>query len=316
VHGKNHHSAGTFCNHISGIALLRTNGDYIECSPHLNPEWFRATVGGLGLTGLIVEAQIRLRRIASAWLNAESLPFTDISQYWAHSAASETDWEHTVAWIDCSSTSGRGIYLRASPALEIRTTPPIPSYCNIPFTPPFSLINRHTLRSLNTAYFRLKQLRAGRKRVASNTFHYPLDAVLNWNRVYGPKGFYQYQCVVPNNAAAHSTADMLKIVAQHHLGSVLTVLKNFGDIPAAGLMSFVKPGTTFAIDLPNASSKVEALMRDLDAVVHASGGRIYLAKDARLPRHLFESSYPNVGTFSKFRDPGISSDMSRRLMGS
>jgi FAD/FMN-containing dehydrogenase len=186
----------------------------------------------------------------------------------------------------------------------------------MPLVPPVSLVNKLTLRLFNSAYYQLKKRRAGRAINHYETFFYPLDNLLEWNRMYGPRGFFQYQCVVPRDVGQDATAAMLKEIARSGDGSFLTVLKTFGDRQPIGMLSFVRPGVTLALDFANRGEPTLKLFERLDAIVREAGGRIYPAKDARMPRDLFESGYPRLNEFLHYRDPGISSGMSRRLMGS
>ena len=316
VHGKNHHAAGTFGDHVTSLRLVRTTGETIACGPELRPDWFAATVGGMGLTGLVVEAELQLERTPGPWLEAETLPFAGLDAFFRLSEDSVADWEHTVSWIDC--TSGidvRGLFLRARPTTHEAGRPWRPGRRTVPFTPPVSLVNRLTLRSLNTAYYALNRRRAGPRIVHYEPFLYPLDGIGAWNRLYGPRGFYQYQCVVPPGPGPQAVRDMLDAIAQAREGSILAVLKTFSDRPAPGLLSFVQPGITLALDFRN-SPGVLGLFERLDAIVRAAGGRLYPAKDARMPREMFETGYPRLPEFLPYRDPGMSSAMSRRLMGS
>jgi FAD/FMN-containing dehydrogenase len=315
VHGKNHHVAGTFGDHVKAVRLVRTDGETIECGPDLRPDWFAATVGGMGLTGVIAEAELQLRRTPGPWLEAETLPFKGLDAFFRLSAESEAAWEHTVSWIDCTSGADvRGLFMRANPT-ESGAVPRRARQKTFPFTPPVSLVNRLTLRALNEAYYALNRRHAGRRVVHYEPFLYPLDGIGDWNRLYGPRGFYQYQCVVPTGPGRQAVHDMLDAIARAGKGSILAVLKTFGDRQPPGLLSFVAPGVTLALDFQNRPG-VLTLFERLDAIVRAAGGRLYPAKDARMPREMFEATYPRLAEFLAYRDPGISSGMSRRLMGS
>jgi hypothetical protein len=186
----------------------------------------------------------------------------------------------------------------------------------MPIVPPVSLINRLSLRPFNMAYYHIKKWRAGRAIMHYEPFFYPLDNILQWNRMYGPKGFYQYQSVVPREVGQDAVQSMLKEIAHSGDGSFLAVLKTFGNRQPLGMLSFPQPGVTLALDFPNDGERTHKLFERLDAIVREGKGRIYLAKDARMPRDLFESGYPRLSEFMKYRDPGISSGLSRRLMGS
>ncbi|GAA5180618.1 FAD-binding oxidoreductase [Niveibacterium umoris] len=317
VHGKNHHVDGSFGDHVRRIRLVRTDGEVIECGHEVRPEWFAATVGGLGLTGVIVSAEIQLKRVASPWIDAETLPYADLPAFFAMSDASESGWEHTVSWLDCiSAGGGRGLFMRGNPAAIGPREAPRARERKMPFAPPFSLVNRLSLRSFNLAYFNLSRLKAQRRITHYESFFYPLDNLLQWNLMYGPKGFYQYQSVVPRASGEAAVGAMLREISRSGDGSFLAVLKTFGNRQPVGLLSFPMPGVTLALDFPNRGDRVHRLFASLDAIVREAGGRLYPAKDARMPRDLFEAGYPRLAEFSRFRDPGISSALSRRLMGS
>ncbi len=314
VHGKNHHLTGTFCDHVVSIKLARSDGELIECGPQGRPELFAATAGGIGLTGLIVEATIGLKRSKGPWLETEIVPYAGLDEFFSHSDAAHPEWEHAVSWIDCTASSLRGLFLRAREAGDQSRTLPRDRRLRVPITPPFSLVNRLSLKPLNAAYYTLNRRHKGVRILHQEQFLFPLDGLLNWNRLYGPAGFYQYQSVVPRQAARDATAEMLQAIAHSGEGSILAVLKTFGDRTPPGLLSFVRPGVTLALDFANRPA-TSALFDRLDAIVRMAGGRIYLAKDARMSRAMFEASYPRLEEFHQYRDPGMSSAMSRRLMG-
>jgi FAD/FMN-containing dehydrogenase len=205
--------------------------------------------------------------------------------------------------------------MRAKPANEPSGPEPSPRKLTIPFVPPVSLVNGLSLRAFNTAYFNIKKQQSGKTIVHYEPFFYPLDNLLEWNRMYGPKGFYQYQCVVPREVGRDAVQAMLNEIAGAGEGSFLTVLKTFGNRQPFGMMSFPQPGVTLALDFPNRGERTLKLFDRLDAIVREAGGRIYPAKDARMPRDLFESGYPRLSEFLPYRDPGISSALSRRLIG-
>lgn len=316
VHGKNHHAYGSFGDHLRRIKLVRTDGEYIDCAPDERRDWFAATIGGLGLTGIIVEAEIQLRRVNGPWLETETIPYRNLHEFFELADSSESGWEHTVSWIDCLSGKGRGVFLRANPCSPGNLPEPRVKSHSLFLEPPISLINKWSLKPFNTAYYGLKRLRAGTRIEHYEPFFYPLDNLLEWNRMYGPKGFYQYQCVVPRQCGLGSVQSMLREIKNAGEGSFLAVLKTFGNRQPLGMLSFPMPGVTLALDFPNHGQKTHELFQRLDSVVSDAGGRIYPAKDARMPRSLFEAGYPQIDKFKAFRDPGISSGLSRRLMGS
>jgi FAD/FMN-containing dehydrogenase len=315
VHGKNHHVLGSFGDHVQRIKLIRTDGTTFECGPDILPEWFAATVGGLGLTGVITEAEIQLRRVVGPWLATETIPYASLDEFFDLADDSEAEWEHTVSWIDCISGDGRGLFMRGNPRDEGPRPEPQDRKKIMPFVPPISLVNRLSLRPFNMAYFNLKKWQAGRRIAHYESFFYPLDNLLEWNRMYGPKGFFQYQSVVPRAVGHDAVQAMLGEIACSGYGSFLAVLKTFGNRQSMGMMSFPQPGVTLALDFPNKGDRTLKLFERLDIIVREAGGRIYPAKDARMPRDMFEAGYPRLAEFLKYRDPGISSAMSRRLIG-
>jgi FAD/FMN-containing dehydrogenase len=317
IHGKNHHLVGSFGNHVRSLKLVRTDGATLECGPDVLPDWFSATVGGLGLTGIISQAEIQLRRVVGPWLDTETVPYNNLDEFFQLADNSEAGWEHTVSWIDCVTGGGRGLFMRANPAARAGMHPLQQKRRRaVPFTPPLSLVNRLSLQLFNSAYFNIKKWQPAKKTVHYEPFFYPLDNLLNWNRMYGPNGFYQYQSVVPRNVGQDATQAMLKEISRSGEGSFLAVLKTFGDRQSVGMMSFPQPGVTLALDFSNKGKQTLQLFERLDAIVREARGRIYMAKDARMPRDLFEKGYPRLAQFLQYRDPGIGSAMSRRLMGS
>ena len=317
VHGKNHHVLGSFGDHVRHLTLLRTNGETIECGPHERSDWFAATVGGVGLTGIITQAELQLRRTPGPWLDTETLAYANLDEFFQLADASEAHWEHTVSWIDCiSGGGGRGVFMRGNPIVTAPRPLPTAQQRTMPLVPPVSLVNRLSLRPFNMAYYHLKKWRAGRAIAHYEPFFYPLDNLLEWNRMYGPRGFFQYQSVVPRAVGRDAIQAMLREIARSGDGSFLAVLKTFGNRQPVGMLSFAQPGVTLALDFPNHGARTHRLFERLDAIVREAQGRIYLAKDARMPRELFEAGYPRLPEFLPYRDPGISSGLSRRLMGS
>lgn len=316
VHGKNHHALGSFGDHILSFKLLRTDGTEIICAPTNNPEWFAATIGGMGLTGVITEAEVQLRPTNGPWLDTETIPYSNLSEFFQLADSSEEQWEHTVSWIDCMSNKGQGIFMRANHNELLREPPKIKPEKKMPFTPPFSLVNSLSLKPFNFAYRNLQKYKAGSGLAHYEPFFYPLDKLLEWNRMYGPKGFFQYQSVIPRNVGQDATQAMLKEIEKSGEGSFLAVLKTFGNRESIGMLSFPEPGVTLALDFPNHEASTHKLLSRLDSIVKEAKGRLYPAKDARMPRELFEAGYPKLNEFLKYRDVGISSSLSRRLIGS
>jgi FAD/FMN-containing dehydrogenase len=316
VHGKNHHGSGCFGDHVESLTLLRTDRRRIACGPAIEPNWFRATVGGLGLTGLISTATFRLRPVAGPWIDCERHAFQSLDQFFELSATSIGRWEYTVSWIDCSSMrrgEPRGIFFAGNHAASSAPAPRESSW-RVPLTPPVPLVNRLSLRVFNRLYYVANQAGAERSTRLYRSFFYPLDALLEWNRIYGPHGFYQFQCAVPEPNQKAAVRELLHAIAASGEGSFLSVLKTFGSRPAVGMLSFPMAGTTLALDFPNRGESTLAVLKRLCGIVDAAGGRLYPAKDAFMPPGMLQRGYPEWQAFAQFRDPGISSQMSRRLV--
>lgn len=315
VHGKNHSTMGTFGAHVTYIDLLRSKEGPVRCSTSENPELFAATIGGLGLTGAVVEVGLQLRPVTSAWLDTETIPFEGLDAFFELSAASAPEWEYIVSWVDCARAgTPRGLLFRANHASD---DAPVKQRRrkSFPVTPPASLINRMSVAVFNRAYYRNNASKAGKARQDIWSFFYPLDAVQHWNRIYGPKGFYQYQSVVPLDVAQDATTEMIDRIRASGQGSCLMVLKTFGTRTSPGLLSFPMPGVTFAMDFANGGQMTHDLMARLDEIVMSAAGRLYPAKDARMSARMFAQGYPNLDAFLHWRDPAFCSNMSKRLLG-
>ncbi|MFM7030729.1 MAG: FAD-binding oxidoreductase [Micrococcales bacterium] len=315
VHGKNHHARGTFGDNTVSFSLVRSSGEVLHCSRTENSDLFHATIGGLGLTGLITSATIQLQPVWGAYLDTETLVFQNSGEFLSLSDASEPDWQYIVSWIDCTSKHGRGIFMRGNNSADTRVPEVQLGGPKVPFTPPISLINRASVLAFNQAYFNLNRLKAGAAKTHYQPYFYPLDSVRNWNLAYGPRGFYQYQMVIPRTDGREVLDEVLGQIRKSGQGSFLAVLKTFGDQNGPGMLSFARPGITLALDFTNYGERSEKLFERLDEVVLAAGGTLNPSKDARMSRQMFEQGFPGYREFEKFRDSGISSAMSRRLMG-
>lgn len=318
VHGKNHQTHGTFGRHVRQFLLRRSEGQELYCSPRENADWFSATIGGLGLTGLVVWAELQLRPIAGPWMQAQTLPFGDLDGFFDLCEDSADAYEYTVAWIDCAGTGkrlGRGLFTRANHVQDgyvpqLRTQKA--RFRELP-SMPLSLVNKLTVSMFNTLHFHLSKRRTETEVQHYESFFYPLDRVLHWNRIYGPRGFYQYQCVVPPDDARAVVTALLTDIARQGTGSFLAVLKQFGNLSSPGLMSFPRQGVTLALDFPNVGAELHALFARLDALVTEAEGRLYPAKDGRMPGECFRAGYPEWRRFSAFIDPAFSSGFWRRV---
>lgn len=317
VHGKNHHRAGTFGRHVLRLELLRSSGERLQCSPTENPQWLAATVGGLGLTGAITWAELQLQRVPGRGFAVETIRFANLGEFFELCEESDRKFEYTFAWIDCFARGrslGRGVLQRANHAANTGCDRPSGARrMAVPFVSPVSVVNSATLRLINGAHYHLRGSAIKRQTMDYSAFLFPLDRVLNWNRLYGRRGFYQYQCVLPAASAVEATAQLLESIALRGQGSSLAALKRFGAVSSPGMLSFPQPGVTVALDFPNKGATVERLFRELDEVVSAARGRLYPAKDARMPPVLFRSGYPRWPEFAHYIDPACSSSFWRRV---
>jgi FAD/FMN-containing dehydrogenase len=317
VHGKNHHVCGSIEHFVTALEVATPAGTF-RCSPTENPadhpDLFRATVGGYGLTGLITRVSLRLKPIASPIMGARvrtrGIKARSLAALFAGFREHDAGYEYSVAWVDTMARGrglGRGVLLLGNHAggekSEVRRVP-APSEVegksevkrggrhtlfSVPFSAPAGLLHPLGLRLFNAAYYHIP--RSGEEHDAGyEGFFYPLDILGNWNRMYGPKGFFQYQFVIPDPGGEAGVEACLKVLAQHGLGSFLAVLKRCGDDNV--LLPFCKRGFTLALDIPNRGAETLRRMEDLDKIVIEHGGRVYLTKDARLPREAFRTMYP------------------------
>jgi FAD/FMN-containing dehydrogenase len=307
VHGKNHHRDGSFGNFVERIVLLTADGRRVECGPDRERELFLATVGGMGLTGVIVEVTLRLRRVESPWIVLETQGVDDLESMLAGLARSAGDWPYTVGWIDCLARGpalGRGILMRGRHASRVETgarMPRRPLPLRVPVDAPEWLLNPLFMRWFNRLYAWRHGTALRRRLVSYDAFFYPLDAVAGWNRLYGRRGFLQYQCLLPRAAGAPPLATLLARLGEAGAASFLAVIKDCGPASDAYL-SFPMEGTTLALDLPYRGAVTEMLVHDLNAVVVAHGGRVYLAKDAVTRAVDFARMMPRLGEWRAVRD--------------
>jgi decaprenylphospho-beta-D-ribofuranose 2-oxidase len=328
VHGKNHHVAGSFACHVESFDLLTADGQVRAVTPQESPELFWGTAGGMGLTGVILRASVRLKKVETSRLVVDTVRTADIDETMAYLSATDKDYDYTVAWTDCLAARGslgrsvitsgdfatigelryrdRGGPCDFSPRALIGAPPVFPN----------GLINARTVALLNEAWFRkAPRRRTGEIQTIGRFFH-PLDGIRNWNRVYGPAGFRQYQFVVPFGSE-DVVRRSLERISVLRAPSFVTVLKRFGA-GDPGMLSFPMPGWTLALDFPARTPWLDRLLSELDELVLAAGGRLYLAKDSRIPAELLGQMYPRLDEFRGLRakiDPDgvFSSDLSRRL---
>jgi len=318
VHGKNHHKAGTFGRHVYCFELLRSDGTRRICSPDDNLGFYQATIGGLGLTGVITWAEIQLHRINNPYIDQEIIRYRNLSEFFALTRESDQDYEHTIAWIDCLAKGrqlGRGLFIRGNYAEHVGGKPTNPSATRLtfPIDPPFPLVNSLTLKLFNELYYRKQWSDRVQGTVHYQPFFYPLDAIYAWNRVYGSKGFFQYQCAVPTEQMEGAIRGILERIGKAGIGSFLATIKLFGDKPSPGLLSFPIPGATLALDFPNNGEKTLRLLDQLDGVTRDASGHLYPAKDARMQPEDFQNGYRQWKIMESYMDPHISSSFWRRV---
>ena len=326
VHGKNHHVDGSLADSLLDFRLLTASGQILRCSRTENAPAFWATLGGMGLTGAIVDARLRLRPVTSAFLTVDYEKTADLDATLERFAQGDARFQYSVAWIDCLARGrslGRSVLMRGNhtPADELPAAVRQPlalrtrHHKQVPCFLPNMVLNSWSVRAFNALYYRRRRDR--RAVVDCDTFFYPLDAVGHWNRIYGRRGFLQYQAVFPTASSRTGLVALLEAIAASRQASFLAVLKTFG--PAnQGLLSFPMAGSTLAVDLPNTGHAVRALLDGLDEIVIRHGGRVYLAKDVRLSRPAFEAMYPRADEFRRVKqalDPAgrFHSAMGRRL---
>lgn len=329
VHGKNHHGEGSFANHVHWLKLVDGNGQLRELSPSdpASADAFWATAGGMGLTGVIVEACFRLIPISSSLISVDTTRFRELDALMAAMVDADARYRYSVAWVDSLNPAGRGVltcgdHASREQVLASNGTGADPLHydpkalAGTPSLLPGGLLNNFTVRAFNEAWYRkAPKQREGELQAISPFFH-PLDGVSNWNRIYGPAGFLQYQFAVPD-AAAHLVASTLEGLRRIGAPSFLTVLKRFGP-GNPGPLSFPMPGWTLAADVSAAVPGLFALLEQLDAQVAEAGGRLYLAKDSRQSAAMLARSYPRLDAWRQQRallDPrGVfSSDLARRV---
>ncbi|MFZ0600087.1 MAG: FAD-binding oxidoreductase [Roseiarcus sp.] len=314
VHGKNHHKAGSFGANVLALGLQRSDGGAVTVTPETQPDLFRATIGGLGLTGVIEWVEIALVPIASAFLDVEIAPFENLEEFWCLVAESVDSHEHTVAWIDCTTSRGRGVFTRANWASSGGlATHDDRSLRAVPFDFPGYALNRLSVGAFNELYYRLHKMKATNQVQDYQTYFYPLDSIRSWNRLYGVRGIRQYQCVIPWGEERVALPALLAEIARTRQASFLAILKTFGDKPSAGLLSFPRPGTTLALDFPYRGEETLSLMSRLDSIVREAKGALYPAKDGRMPTDMFRLSFPQWETFARLKDPAMNSDFWRRV---
>ena len=327
IHGKNHHRAGSFCNHVESMRLLDGNGDIRTLTPTEHPEEFWATAGGMGLTGVVLEATIRMKPITSSRLRVDTDRADDLDAVMALMVEGDDRYDYSVAWIDLlarGASMGRSVLDRGSFATEEEVTaegirqPLEFATSQLPSPPdivPSGLLNRATIMAFNELWFRKAPASRRDALMSIEAFFHPLDMIAEWNRIYGKRGFLQWQCVVPDEG--HEVIrNAVGRLSGAGISSFLAVLKRMGD-RNGGHLSFPIRGWTLALDMP-VTPGLGPLLDELDEAVVDAGGRIYLAKDSRVRPELIPLMYPRLEQWREVRsklDPAgrIHSDLARRL---
>jgi len=318
IHGKNHHIDRTFGCHVINFELLRSDGQRILCSKEENTDLFNATIGGIGLTGLITYATVKLKPVKSPYCEVETIRMNNLEEFIDLSVKSQ-EYTYTAAWIDSLARRrhlGRGIFIRGRHAESSpdRTTKRMKQrQFSLPFDFPPGTLNKFIIQLFNKLYFYNQSQKSSRKVVPYDGFLFPLDHIGGWNRLYGKRGFLQYQFVVPYEDSCQTVLQILGKIADSKMGSFLCVTKVFADVKSPGLMSFPKKGITVALDFPNYGERLLNLLDELDKIVRDKGGRVYLAKDARMSAEAFKVFYPQWKEFSQYVDPRFSSNLWRRV---
>ena len=301
IHGKNHHKVGSFCRYVSALDLMLANGEIKHCSATENPELFMATCGGMGLTGVIIDATISLKKVPSVSIKKKSIAAENLLECMDHIEKNDTI-EYSVAWIDCLAKReklGRSIVHLAEHCEEGFSQYNPRKNLSIPFSMPSIFLNNYSVSIFNTVLYNLLKRKNDFSIVNYKPYFFPLDRVRNWNRLYGTQGFLQYQFVIPLVSARQGVSEILKKVSESGKGPPLSVLKKFGE-GNENYLSFPLNGYSLAMDFKNEKS-LFPLLSELDEIVLAHGGRLYLAKDARMSEDVFKKSYVNWEKFQAIK---------------
>ena len=301
VHGKNHHLAGTFGQHVTSLNILLGTGEVVTTSPQHHADLFHSTCGGMGLTGIIISATIQLLPIRSSLICQKTIK-ADCIEAACDAFENNSDATYSVAWIDCLSKGkslGRSVIMLGEHAAQGGLDIDMRQKVSVPFSTPSALLNRVTMKAFNTAYW-CRAKHSVSQTVSLIPYFYPLDAVGEWNRLYGKKGFVQFQCVVPKLDGVANMRRLLTEISNSGEGSFLAVLKQFG-IANKNLLSFPTEGYTLALDFKVSETAIKTVKK-LEAMVVEMGGRLYLTKDAVMLESTFKATYPNWEKFEAVRE--------------
>lgn len=315
VHGKNHHVRGTFGRYVRGFTLLRSDRGRLLCSANENTPLYRATIGGLGMTGIIETVELQLMPISSSLIDVTTVRFDNLHEFFQVSNELDQVNQYSVAWIDCLARGkhvGRGVYMVGNHSSVGELSVSNGKKMAMPCTFPISAINKVTLPLLNSLYFTLHKSGRQRSQACYDSYFYPLDRIRDWNRAYGPSGFQQYQCVIPEIEAESAMLALLEAIASSACGSFLAVMKRCGSIKSPGLLSFPMPGLSLALDFPQIS-QLGNLFANFDSIVRDAGGRLYPAKDAHMSGSDFRAFYPDWEQVENLRDPSLLSRFWKRV---
>ncbi len=316
IHGKNHPAKGSFGDHVLAFQLRQEGSDVIHCSSTENPDLFSATIGGLGLTGLITSATIQLKSIPSPWMAVETIPFNSLETVLELLQSSQQSHEYNVAWIDClnqSATKLRGIFHRSN-FVHSETKIPDRKNINIPCYFPRWVMNKFTIKNFNRIiYYKNKKNKPSQ--LPYHKFLFPLDNINHWNRIYGKPGLLQYQGVIPYDNGKTLLKELFHQIIQSQQASFLCVLKCFGEQKPKGLLSFPMSGFTLALDFPNRGKKTIDLLHCLYKITLEADGRIYPAKDSCLTPEMFQQGFSHIEQFSSHIHGNFTSDFWQRITG-
>ncbi|PCH63033.1 MAG: FAD-linked oxidase [SAR86 cluster bacterium] len=323
IHGKNHHMDGCFSQHVHSLKIMLASGDTNTCSPNENRELFRASCGGMGLTGIIIEASLQLIKISSPYIQQQSISTNNLEETF-DVLEKHMNSKYSVAWLDCIAKGERlgrsvvfiGEHLQTQDNLKPQHSLFNKLSLSIPFSTPALLLNKTTMGVFNKLYYARATKQAGLHRSHYQSYFFPLDSIQHWNRLYGAAGFLQYQFVLPSSNALIGMSEILEKITTAGKGSFLSVLKKFGA-SNANYLSFPIEGYTLTLDFKYEANLL-AFLEELDQIVLNYGGRLYLAKDARMSEATFKRSYPNWQEFMEIKqtlDPNnlFSSRQSERL---